>query len=159
MTELFTIGYNKWKSKERIERLLEALSESGVTLLVDVRHSPCSPNTSLNAQYGPKDVNLQANGQGLAAHLRAAGIEYRWLVELGNPQKNDPEMLILREHLADMEGNWPVQRGLRLLEELVRTPDARVALLCACKEYDKCHRTLVADAFVRIMPDVTICHL
>jgi uncharacterized protein (DUF488 family) len=76
-----------------------------------------------------------------------AGIRYTWLVELGNPQKVDPAMAILREQLKFRDNIWPVQRGLALLNELVRVESNRCCLLCACAEFESCHRKVVAEAF------------
>ena len=76
---------------------------------------------------------------------RSGGIEYRWLVELGNPQKNDPDMAVLMEQLADENGRWPVHRGLSLLSKLLEA-GKRCCLLCACNRYEDCHRRLIAEA-------------
>ena len=75
-----------------------------------------------------------------------AGIAYEWLVELGNPQRQDHEMKVLRHHLAHPEEGWPVHRGLALLADRVRRPDQVVAILCTCAEASTCHRTVVAEA-------------
>ena len=114
MTEptLWTIGYGGWPTTVRAERVVAALSSRGVTRLVDVRLNPCASNTK-PGRYGPKPWTLQAGRSGIASTLKAAGIAYEWLVELGNPQRHDKAMTILREHLADREGGWPVHRGPR----------------------------------------------
>jgi hypothetical protein len=106
--ELCTIGYGRWPTKRRLERLVGALTAAGVTTLVDTRHSPCPSNLDPRSNYGPRDWHLLDAGRGLDGHLRTAGIDYLWLVELGNPQKTDPAMAVLRAHLADAEAPWPV---------------------------------------------------
>jgi uncharacterized protein (DUF488 family) len=146
--ELLTIGYGSWAPAERWPRLLESLREARVEVLVDVRHSPCSSQLDPSHRYGPRDWHVQPEGAGIAAGLQAAGIEYRWLVELGNPQKTDPEMRVLREHLRDPSGGWPVQRGLAELRGLVLEARRRCCLLCACGDVERCHRKLVAEAFL-----------
>jgi uncharacterized protein (DUF488 family) len=40
-----------------------------------------------------------------------------------------------------------VNRGLARLYEIVQTNSNRCALLCACKNYDNCHRKLIAEVF------------
>lgn len=144
MTTLFTIGYNAWAVRERMERMGQALVGAGVTTLVDVRHSPCPSDPSGRTMYGPKPWTLQQDG-GIVAELEKLGLSYAWLPELGNPQKNDREMSILRWHLADKQHAWPVHRGLLQLGHLVKGQVC--CLLCACAAYDRCHRRLLVDAF------------
>jgi hypothetical protein len=38
--KLFTAGYGRWPVATRMDRLIEALTDAGVTLLIDTRHSP-----------------------------------------------------------------------------------------------------------------------
>jgi hypothetical protein len=116
-----------------------------VTRLVDVRLNPSSSDIKAG-RYGPKPWTLQAGRSGIGGLLGEAGIAYEWLVELGNPQRHDPMMALLRAHLADPQGNWPVQRGLARLAELVERPDEIAALLCACALEQTCHRTVIARA-------------
>jgi hypothetical protein len=143
---LWSIGYGAWPVAVRAERMVRALKDRGVNLLVDVRLEPCSSNAMEGHRYGPKDWTLQAGGSGIAHLVRSADIDYEWLVELGNPQRQVPGMEVLRAHLADREGHWPVHRGLALLAERLRRPGAVVAVLCACADASHCHRTLVAEA-------------
>ncbi len=157
--QLFTVGYQRWKPATRIDQLITALQNAGVNTLVDIRHSPCASNPKPGGMYGPTDINLQANGRGLPAHLMEAGIEYQWFVELGNPQKNDPSMTILRQHLADQATPWPVHRGIQLLKILVTKPGRRVAILCACTKFEDCHRSLIASALAEQIPTLKILNL
>jgi hypothetical protein len=117
-----------------------------VTRLVDVRLNPCASDPTKGRPYGPKAWNLQAGGSGLVGLLEPSGIAYEWLVELGNPQRRDHSMTILRSHLADTDGRWPVHRGLELLADRVRQTGEVVAILCACEDYRTCHRLVVARA-------------
>lgn len=142
---LFTMGYGSWDAPRRLEGMLTALRAAGVTLLVDTRHSPCPSDAEGKTRYGPQPWHLLPGNDGITKHLADIGIRYRWLVELGNPQKRDPQMRVLHEHLGDSAGAWPVHRGLRLLEELVATEQC--CLLCACADYDGCHRKVIAEAF------------
>ncbi len=144
--ELWTVGYGAWPAKTRAVRLVEALTRRGVTRVVDTRLCPCSSTPEAARPYGPKSWTLQAGDAGIAALLRSAGLAYEWIVELGNPQRRDPAMAVLRAHLADPEGGWPVHRGLGRLAGRVRTPGQVVALLCACADARACHRTVLAHA-------------
>jgi uncharacterized protein (DUF488 family) len=141
-----TIGYGRWATKSRLPQLLATLREAEINLLIDIRHSPCSSNLNPQSHYGPRDWHLRHGGRGLDGHLQHAGIDYLWLGELGNPQKNDPKMAILRAHLAQPDRPWPVNRGLAMLHRLVGKNGRRCCLLCACKDYNTCHRKLIAEA-------------
>lgn len=143
---LWTVGYGLWPAPKRAERLVEALSQRGITRLVDVRHSPCASDPDPTSRYGPRPWNLQVGPAGIRMLLAGSGIAYEWLVELGNPQRHDPEMAVLRSHLADTSGGWPVHRGLERLAAIVRRPGEVAAILCACAEARTCHRTVVAHA-------------
>src|SRR3954451_3805501 len=142
---LWLVGSGRWPVAHRAGRLVESLSGRGVTRLVDVRLNPCASDVR-PGRYGPKSWTLQAGGQGIAGLLTCSGIAYEWLAELGNPQRHDPEMAVLREHIADVDGGWPVHRGLARLADLVRRPGEVIALLCACADDRVCHRTVIARA-------------
>lgn len=144
--EVWTVGYGAWPVARRAAGLVAALVGCGITRLIDVRLNPCASDPAPGRPYGPKPWNLQAGAAGLVGLLAEADVAYEWLVELGNPQRQDPEMTVLRAHLADAEGGWPVHRGLERLAGRVRTPGERVALLCACADAEHCHRTAVARA-------------
>src|SRR5678815_3191336 len=114
MIELFTIGFTS-PVAGRWERFIDSLREAEIEVLVDIRHSPCAsdPDPDTKSHYGARKWNLQLPPEGIRPGLKAAGISYLWLVELGNPQKRDPEMKILRHHLSQKEG-WPVHRGFEV---------------------------------------------
>jgi hypothetical protein len=155
---LSTIGYGRWTVKERWPRLVAALHRAEVELLVDIRHSPCASQLDPAHHYGPRDWNLQDGHRGIVPQLEAVGIDYLWLVELGNPQKQDHAMTILREHLMEKSGIWPVHRGLSLLKKLVIDERRRCCLLCACAKYNQCHRKLIAEAFQSCCEPLRIEH-
>ena len=146
--ELLTLGYGRWPAKIRGPRLVQALKRARVELLVDIRHSPCASNLDPAHHYGPREWHVQPAGSGIVTLLQDAGVNYLWLVELGNPQKTDPEMEVLRAHLSDPAGGWPVHRGLEILRRLVLDERKRCCLMCACEKYEGCHRKVVAEAFV-----------
>jgi hypothetical protein len=143
---LWLAGTGAWPVAGRSGSLVEALRDRGVTRLVDVRLSPCASDPTEGRPYGPKPWNLQAGGAGLVGLLGPSGIAYEWLVELGNPQRRDHSMAILRSHLADPAGGWPVHRGLELLADRVRRAGEVVAILCACEDPRSCHRLVIARA-------------
>jgi hypothetical protein len=144
---LWLAGYGAWPVATRAERLIGSLRAHHVTCLVDVRLNPCASDVK-PGRYGPKPWTLQSSGAGIDGLLASAGIAYEWIVELGNPQRHDRAMAVLREHLADPERRWPVHRGLDRLAELATRPGEVIALLCACADYRSCHRTLIARALL-----------
>ena len=100
---LWVAGYGAWPVSVRAERLVAALLQRGVTRLVDVRLNPSASDVK-PGRYGPKPWTLQPGRSGIVGLLEAAGIAYEWLVELGNPQRHDPMMSVLR-------GTWPILRA------------------------------------------------
>jgi hypothetical protein len=144
--DLWLVGYGAWPAPTRAARLVEALKSRGVTHLVDVRLNPCASDPTPGRHYGPKPWNLQAGTAGIVGLLAAGGIGYTWLAELGNPQRQDHAMAVLRDHLADPMERWPVHRGLERLATMLRAGDETLALLCACGDGRTCHRTVVAEA-------------
>ncbi len=147
---LHTIGYGKWAPSVRCASLIRELKAHGVELLVDIRHSPCAsdPNPASTGPYRMQNWHLQAGERGIEHLLRHSGIDYLWLVELGNPQKKDPDMKVLRGHLDSGDARWPVNRGLELLRRMVIDYQKRCCLLCACADVESCHRKLVTDEIV-----------
>ncbi len=144
--DLWLVGYGAWPAGTRASRLVDALLGRGVTHLVDVRLNPCASDPTPGRPYGPKPWNLQAGAAGIAGLLGEAGVAYTWLVELGNPQRQDRSMAVLRDHLDEPSGIWPVHRGLDRLAAMIREDGATFALLCACGDGRTCHRTVVAEA-------------
>jgi len=144
--KLWLAGSGAWPAASRAGSLVDALRLRGVTRLVDVRLSPCSSDPADGRPDGPKPWNLRAGRSGLVGLLDGEGIAYEWLVELGNPQRRDRSMAVLRSHLDDPLGGWPVHRGLADLADRVRTPGASVAILCACGDWRICHRTVIGRA-------------
>lgn len=143
---LWLVGYGYWPAPKRADRLVAALQKRGVTRLVDTRNSPCSSDIDPARTYGPKAWNLQPGMTGIAGLLAGGNIAYTWLAELGNPQRQDPAMRVLRSHLEDVNNEWPVHRGLALLAKMLEQGDDTIALMCACADGKSCHRTVIAQA-------------
>jgi Protein of unknown function, DUF488 len=143
---LYTIGYGHWKdTKRRMRGMLSALKNAHITTLLDIRISPCASDPGDKGNYTARDWNLQVSG-GISHAMKEAGISYRWMVELGNPQKRDPDMAVLRSQIASGDSAWPVIRGLQSLQEMLRDEEQRYCLLCACGTFDECHRSIIADS-------------
>ncbi len=152
---IYTLGYGKWGCPVRMQKMIAALHSAEVNLLVDIRQSATAsnPGNSGNDRYGPRDWHVQA-GTGIKPILATNGIRYQWISELGNPQKKDPAMAILRDHIQDQDGGWPVHRGLELLKALFGAEENSICLMCACKgPHEACHRSVVAAAFAESLEE------
>ena len=136
-----TIGH----STRSLDEFVATLKAHGVECLVDIRTIPRSRH------------NPQFNGDSLPSALRAAGIDYRHMKELGG----------LRHPRKDSQNTGWRNAGFRgfadyLLTEafaaaLVALTDEarrrRIAIMCAEAVPWRCHRSLVADALaVRGVP-------
>lgn len=128
--QVVSIGYEGRSAAE----LIEALRYQQVTVLVDIRLTPISRKPGLSKTA-------------LAAALRAAGIEYVHLRELGNPKANRPgyrageptALDLYRSVLSSDDG----QSALRHVTELL--DGGAVALLCFERDHADCHRHQVVD--------------
>lgn len=145
MTTVATIGYEG----TTVQGFQEALRESGVDLLVDVR--------AVASSRRPGFAKTR-----LAANVQELGIEYLHLRGLGTPAegraaarsgRHDEMREIFMEHLATPAAQDELQR----LAEIVRS-GRRVCLLCFEADPAHCHRSMVADALAGLLP-VTIRHL
>ncbi|HJR70554.1 MAG TPA: DUF488 domain-containing protein [Gammaproteobacteria bacterium] len=144
-TTVYTVGH----STLPIERFLAVLRAHGIERVADVRTVPRSRR------------NPQFNADALAESLRAAGIEYAPLRELGGlrkPRADSPNAGWRNDAFrgyADYMQTPEFARGLERLLELGR--ERRTAIMCAEAVPWRCHRSLVADALaVRGVPVVEI---
>ena len=131
---VFTIGH----STLPIEAFVAVLAAYGIERLADVRTVPRSRR------------NPQFNADALATSLRAAGIDYVPLRELGGlrkPRADSPNTGWRNESFrgyADYMQTEPFGAGLARLVEMSR--ERRTAIMCAEAVPWQCHRSLIADA-------------
>ncbi|MBA3895115.1 MAG: DUF488 domain-containing protein [Gemmatimonadales bacterium] len=145
MSAIATIGYEA----ATVRTFLEALTEHGVELLVDVRAVASSrrPGFAKSA---------------LAANLHGAGIEYLHLRGLGTPAEGRSAARAghharMRDIFADHLATAGAQAELESLADIVRS-GRRVCLLCLEADPTHCHRSLVASALAAKMP-LRVIHL
>ncbi len=138
---VMTIGH----STRSLEDFVEMLKAHGVERLIDIRTIPRSRH------------NPQFNGDSLPSALRAAGIEYRHMKELGglrHPRKDSPNTGWRNagfRGFADYMQTEAFAAALAALAEEAR--GHRIAIMCAEAVPWRCHRSLVADALaVRGVP-------
>ena len=144
MGGLSTIGYEG----RTVDDLISALGADRVEILVDVRLTPLSRKPGLSKNR-------------LASRLRAAGIDYLHLPQLGNPRDNrdafrrgdSAAVATYRAVLITPEGQAALDDLLLLVTR------QRVALLCFEHDAARCHRSMVADALVEAGAVTTVAHL
>ena len=135
--EIFSVGHSNLTAVE----LLALLAENGVAGIADVRRFPVSRRHPQHARPA------------LEAGLRAAALDYAFLGrELGG--RLEPEVAIERSEnralrepafraYADALGSAAFAEGLARLEALVRARPT--ALLCAERDWRRCHRRILSD--------------
>lgn len=134
-TDLFTIGH----STHALDAFLALLARHNIRALADIRRFPGSKRYP---HFG-SDV--------LAAALRQAGVQYRWLEDLGGrrakQQTASQSNLGLRNesfrNYADYMRTPEFQSGITELLELAG--DHRTAFMCSEGLFWRCHRRLVSD--------------
>ena len=133
---IHTIGH----STRTIQDFIELLNAHRIELLVDVRRWPMSRR------------HPHFNRETLAVSLEANGIVYSWRQDLGGFRKADPNSLnstwrvtTFRAY-ADFMLTEKFARIMRELEPLAN--QRRIAIMCAEAVHWRCHRQLLADAFL-----------
>jgi uncharacterized protein (DUF488 family) len=116
------------------------LRENAVAAIADVRRYPAS-------RRHPQFVR-----EALEASLSAAGIDYRWMPELGGrrtPRKDSPNTAWRNDSFrgyADYMQTEAFQLASVRLQELARAK--RTAYLCAEHAWQQCHRGLISDTLM-----------
>ena len=135
MSILHTVGH----SNRPFETFLTLLDSAEIQVLVDVRRYPMSRRWP------------HFNRARLEAVLSAAGREYWWVEDLGgrreavplersmNPGVQDPAL----RGYADWMRSPPFRQALDQLRE--RGARSRIALMCAERSPEDCHRRYLAD--------------
>ncbi len=133
---VFTIGH----STRPIDEFIEILRANGVRQVLDIRTIPKSRH------------NPQFNSDALAASLRAAHIRYVHLKELGGLRHARPDSINLGWRNAGFRGFADYMQTTEFavaLDQAIKLAKERPStLMCAEAVPWRCHRSLVADAFV-----------
>ena len=130
---IWTVGH----STRPIEEFLETLKSFELQVLIDVRTFPGS------RRYP------QFNKANLSASLKASGIEYIHLPELGGRRRAKPESLNMAwrnesfRGYADYMETEEFHRGIERLLEITRVNCT--AIMCAEAVWWRCHRSLISD--------------
>ena len=133
---IHTIGH----STRPIEMFIELLKTHRIELLVDVRRWPMSKR------------HPHFNREALSASLEAESIGYNWRQDLGGFRKAEPNSLNTAWRVATFRAYADfmlTENFAQIMQEI--EPIAikqRIALMCAEAVPWRCHRQLLADAFL-----------
>ncbi len=134
MATIYTIGH----STRTIEELIEALKAHGIQVLVDIRSFPGSRRLPWFAR------------EALEQSLPAAGIDYRWMKELGGRRKKQslesPNTGLRNQSFRNYADHMLSEEFERAAAQLVALAgEKKLAVMCAERMFFQCHRMLVSD--------------
>lgn len=136
MNTIHTIGH----STRTIEALIDLLSAHRVGHLIDVRRWPMSRR------------HPHFNREALATSLKESGIGYSWRQDLGGFRKAAPDSPNTAWRVATFRAyaDYMLTPAFAaIMDELeAMAAKARIAFMCAEAVHWRCHRQLLADAFL-----------
>ena len=139
---LYSVGYEGLT----LRGLIDQLTGSGVTTLVDVRLNPISRKPGFSKRS-------------LSDALQAAGIDYVHERELGNPIDNrdsfrngDPDARALLRTQYELD-DTPIKRVAEL------AVNGRTAVFCFERDHSSCHRSVVTDMVIEREPSVEVLRI
>ena len=130
--QIWTIGYG---GRGRTE-LVDLLLKHDIQHLMDVREKPQTRIPGFSAGS-------------LRKFLPDAGLAYSHVPELGNASRHDPEASAFR--LVDEA------RGLDVLQSAAN--EWNVAVMCACRKWQDCHRLYVVDRLKERLTGLVVTHI
>jgi len=143
---LYTIGH----SNRPMEQFLALLRGNSIQILVDIRANPYSKRFPHFAQ------------EELRQAVTGSGITYHWAGRQlgGMRQPNDPasHSALADESLrgfAEYMETTPFERAIAQLINLAGT--GKTAIMCAEKQIDQCHRSLISDYLT--LKNVSVVHI
>ena len=126
MTTFYTIGYGG----RHPQHFIAMLTQHRIEMICDVRAEP------RRAYRGIYTFNPEKGCGPLPQLLAQAGMQYRWLPELGNPDRQDPEIRAFQRLMAQ-----EAESRLQRLRACVQA--TRACLLCAEQDAQRCHRRII----------------
>jgi uncharacterized protein (DUF488 family) len=133
---VFSVGH----STRSLEEFLTLLKAYGITMIVDVRTVPRSRH------------NPQFNKETLPNSLKAAGIKYVHMPELGGLRRSSADSVNLGWENKSFRGYADYMETKEFAENLLHlvalTRENCLAVMCAEAVPWRCHRNLLADALV-----------
>jgi uncharacterized protein (DUF488 family) len=137
VSALYTIGH----STRTLDELIEALHAHEIKTLVDIRAFPMSRRLP------------HFNRESLEKSLPAAGIEYRWMKDLGGRRgkihQESPNVALRNASFRNYADYMLTPEFQKAAANLIAIADKRrTAYMCAERVYFRCHRMLVSDWLV-----------
>jgi uncharacterized protein (DUF488 family) len=136
MIKLYLTGYEG----ETLEGFLDRVEELKIKAVVDVREIPLSHKNSFSKENLKKSLDKR-------------GVRYYHFQELGSPQKIRKELHSSGDYLTFFKKYRKyISKKKSPLSKLVEIiiEEKALALLCYEKEYELCHRSIVADEIMNI---------
>jgi uncharacterized protein (DUF488 family) len=145
MTTVFTLGH----SDRSLEQVMDLLRGAGINTLVDVR---AQPHSRRHPQFEESSLRSAAE---------AAGMTYHWAGrQLGGRRPLAPTSRhkALEEGLRGYADYMETQAFQRAAAQLIGLAGrGATAILCAEREPERCHRSLIADYL--ILQGIAVVHL
>lgn len=138
MPVLYTIGYGGRTPSDLLERLFNY----DIDWVVDVR---IDPGAYLGAFRAGKNIKS----------LLGPDIGYRWMHELGNQYKDAVDWMYKYTHNLHTKGNIACKALSRLVDKLEFVTRTKVCLLCAERNAQKCHRSIIATSVATKLKEIT----
>jgi uncharacterized protein (DUF488 family) len=137
MATIYTVGH----STRELADFTALLQAHAVELLVDIRAFPMSKRMP------------HFNRERLELWLPDAGIEYRWVKELGGRRKKtlkeSPNVALRNDSFRNYADYMLSTDFQSAAAQIAKTAEQqRAAIMCAEKMWFQCHRMLVSDYFV-----------
>jgi uncharacterized protein (DUF488 family) len=142
MVKLFLTGYEK----EDFNVFLKKIDKLKIKALIDVREIP------LSRKNGFSRVILEGN-------LNELGVTYYHFPELGSPKKIREALYLNGDYLTffteyrkyiNKEG-----ASIRELKEVI-LEEKTSALFCYEKDYELCHRSIITDEILKMIPKIVV---
>ena len=146
MTTLHTVGHGTLSA----EAVVTLLAGAGLGRVVDVRSFPGSRR------------NPQFAREAMERWVPAAGVEYRWMRELGGrrrPASSSRHVALRHESFRGYADHMETTDFLVGVEELLALAEhGSTTVMCSESVWWRCHRRLLADHLV-LVRDVDVVHL
>ena len=131
---IYTIGH----STRTLEEFMDLLKTHQIEVLVDIRAFPMSRRLP------------HFNRENMEQSFSNAGIEYRWMKNLGGRRKRElmdsPNIALRNDSFRNYADYMLTPQFQEAVAELLkRAQKKRVVIMCAEAVYYHCHRMLVAD--------------